>query len=128
MALKVVYLASPYSHPDKDVMQRRFEEVCVVHAELLEKIGDCYAFIGPIAASHSIAQLADLPTNWEFWKAQDEALLSKCDELWVLELDGWDKSIGIKAEVDYAYYDLKIPIRYVQYDPEIEEIIISAEY
>ena len=82
MSLKVVYLASPYSHKDPAVMQQRFEEVSRIHGELFICYGDEYALIGPITQSHNVALFTELPSNWEFWKAQDEALLSRCDELW----------------------------------------------
>ena len=28
--------------------------------------------------------------------------MSRCDELWCLTLDGWDKSVGVRAEVELA--------------------------
>jgi hypothetical protein len=40
--------------------------------------------------------------NWEFWEAQDRRLLQACDELWVLTLDGWQRSIGVRAEIKIA--------------------------
>ncbi|MFK5165356.1 DUF1937 family protein, partial [Propionibacterium freudenreichii] len=44
----------------------------------------------------------DLPTDWEFWAAYDEAILSSCISLIVLPLDGWQESKGVSAEINIA--------------------------
>lgn len=111
--MRVIYLASPYTHEDKEVRQYRFEEMCRVHADLLHLHGKTCAFIGPIAMTHSIAEYAKLPTIWDFWKVHDEAILSKCDELWVIMMDGWTESVGVTAEIAYAYAH-NIPVIYVR--------------
>lgn len=111
--MRVIYLASPYSHPDKEVRQQRFEEACRVQAELLHLHGNTCAFIGPIAMTHSIAMLSELPTDWQFWKRHDETLLSRCDELWVIMMEGWHSSVGVAAEIKFAY-DNNIPVVYVR--------------
>lgn len=110
--MRLVYLASPYSHPDPAVKQERFETICRVQAELLNQYGNEHGFIGPIAASHCIAQYGQLPTDWEFWNKQDELLISKCDELWVIKMDGWEGSIGVQAEIGIAL-GKRIPIHFL---------------
>jgi hypothetical protein len=110
--MKLVYLASPYSHPDPAIKQERFETICAVQAELLNQYGDVFGFIGPIAASHCVAQHGKLPTEWEFWKKQDELLISRCDELWVIKMDGWEGSVGVQAEIAFAI-GKKIPIHFL---------------
>lgn len=116
MILQVVYLASPYSHEDSVVRQHRFEEVCKLHAELLRQYGETTTFIGPIAMSHPVSTLGGLSdTSWNFWAEHDKALINKCDELWVIKMDGWERSTGVSAEIAYAR-ELLIPISYV--DPK----------
>ncbi len=94
----MIYLASPYSHPDAAVRQQRFEAACRVAAELIRR---GHVVFSPIAHSHSIAQHG-LPMDWGFWEAQDRRLLAACDELWVLKLDGWQHSRGVQAEIAIA--------------------------
>lgn len=106
------YLASPYSHPDPAVMQKRFEEVCRV-AQTLMRQG--HIIFSPIAHSHAIEQVTGEREQHGFWMNQDLAILSKCDGLLVLELDGWDRSRGVTEEVEYALR-WNIPVTYV--DPE----------
>lgn len=109
---KLVYLASPYTHKDPTIMHKRFEDVCRVHANLINKHLSEYTFIGPIAMSHPVAQYGDIPTDWDFWQTHDKAIILRCDELWVVPLDGWKESKGVQAEIAYAEL-LEIPVRYI---------------
>jgi len=77
----------------------RFNKVSYVAGDLMKQ---GYCVISPITHSHTIAELQDMPKDWGFWKSQDLTLLSKCDILYVLQLDGWKESIGVNAEIEYA--------------------------
>jgi hypothetical protein len=95
----LVYLASPYSHPDTSVREVRFQEVCRAAAHLMK--AGLHVF-SPIAHTHPISLAGKLPGDWEYWKAYDETVLASCFALAVLKLDGWDQSKGIQGEVDIA--------------------------
>jgi len=105
----MIYLASPYSHFDATVRQARFEAACRAAAALIRR---GHVVFSPIAHSHSIAQHG-LPQDWGFWAQQDRRILTACDELWVLMLDGWEHSRGIQAEIALALA-LGLPIRFVR--------------
>lgn len=94
----MIYLASPYSDADPAVEQARFDAVCRAAAVLMRR---GLLIFSPIAHSHPIARFG-LPTDWSFWQRYDSAMLTKCDELWVLTLPGWDRSVGVQAEVRLA--------------------------
>jgi nucleoside 2-deoxyribosyltransferase len=94
----MIYLASPYSHPDPAVREQRFREACRAAAELLR---DGHAVISPIAHSHPLTQHG-LPGDWEFWEHYDRELIARCDEVVVLMLDGWHESVGVQAEIRIA--------------------------
>ena len=107
----IIYLAAPYSHSDPKVRDSRFNAVNKKAAELMEK---GHIVFSPISHSHSISKYVkniDACDN-EFWLNQDFPFLDICDEMWVLKLDGWKKSDGIKKEISYAEYSGK-PIRYI---------------
>jgi hypothetical protein len=108
----LVYLASPYSHPDPAVREQRFRDVCATAATLM-RAG--YGILSPIAHTHPIAIAGDLPKGWDFWSAYDEALITACTEVWVLMLDGWEESTGVQAEIAIAGRQGK-RVRYL--DPE----------
>jgi len=106
----MIYLASPYSHPDPEVKVQRYDEACLATAALMRegKVVFC-----PIAHCHSIATHSDLPTDWNFWSTYDLEILSHCDQLYVLMLDGWLTSTGVNAEIDFAMAH-GIPVTYVE--------------
>jgi hypothetical protein len=56
----------------------------------------------PIAHRHPGALLGLYPIGWEYWKDFDTLILSRCDALFVLMLDGWRESSGVKAEIQIA--------------------------
>jgi hypothetical protein len=116
----MIYLASPYSHPDQAVRQQRFEQVCRAAAVLLRQ-GEIV--FSPVVHSHPIAACG-LPTDWRFWQRFDRQLLERCDELVVLMLPGWQWSAGIQAELRIAGQCSK-PVRYLV--PEVAVLTCKAE-
>ena len=95
----MIYLATPYSHPDPDIRENRYLVVTRVAAELMN---NGYHIYSPITHSHPIALAGELPTSWEFWEQYDRTMLSVCTEMIVLRLVGWNQSVGIKAEISLA--------------------------
>lgn len=105
----MIYLASPYSHPDPNVRQQRFEQVCLA-ASVLMRHG--WLVFSPIAHSHPIALAGGLPTNFEFWQRWNRANLERCEKLLVLTLDGWEYSVGVAGEIAIARA-LQKPVGYL---------------
>jgi hypothetical protein len=105
----MIYLVSPYSHPDAAVREHRFREACRAAAALL-RAG--HAVISPIAHSHPLVEHG-VPTDWSFWEEQDRELLACCDEVVVLMLDGWDQSVGVREEIRVAR-EIGKPVRFVE--------------
>jgi nucleoside 2-deoxyribosyltransferase len=56
----------------------------------------------PIAHTHPIAMHGELPTSFEFYAAYDEMMISRCDAVVILMLDGWRESVGVTAEIEIA--------------------------
>ena len=109
---KLVYLASPYSHRLKKIRQRRFEQVAKLSSDLAE-FG--ITNFSPIIHSHIQNEFNTLPQGWKFWQQHDQKFLERCDELVVVCLNGWEKSKGVKAEINIAK-KLGIPVKYVDAD------------
>lgn len=95
---KVYYLASPYSHKDRAIMDERAEVATKAAVDLL-KLG-LYTF-APIPYNCHWEKYK-LPTDWGFWQAFDKAFIDHCDALIVLMIPGWQESVGVTAEIEYA--------------------------
>ncbi len=116
----MIYLASPYSHPDPLVREARFDAACHATAEML-RAG--HAVFSAIVHSHPLVRFG-LPSDWKFWEQIDREHLKRCDEVVVLMLDGWRESRGVQAELRFAA-ELGKPVRYVI--PELIPMLVSSE-
>lgn len=104
----MIYLASPYSHPDPAIRQLRYESACKATAALLRQ--GCMV-ISPIVNSHPLVDFG-LPPDWQFWRRYDLEIMNCCDGLVVLTLAGWRESVGVSAEIKLAA-QLGLPVDYL---------------
>lgn len=106
----MLYLASPYSHANVAVREQRFRAACAAAAALI-RAG--HAVFCPIAHSHPLVEHG-LPTEWALWERSARAFLERRDEMVVLMLEGWEESVGVRAEIMVAD-ELGKPVRYLNY-------------
>jgi hypothetical protein len=104
----LVYLATPYSDSDPAVVEQRVANFCKMSAHLIQT---GIFTISPIL-NHLILGYAPLPNTWEYWKNFSETLLQKCDKMIVLQMDGWDTSTGVIAELELCD-KYNIPVEYI---------------
>jgi hypothetical protein len=109
----VIYLASPYSHPDPLIMRTRFliAEQFVVH--ILKK--DNLIIFSPIVYCHKLAVDNALPTDANFYMVFNMNMLRRSEAMFRLELKGWEESKGVEVESNIAKM-LSIPI--VRFDAD----------
>lgn len=112
----MVYLASPYTHPNKEVEAARFVRVCIVAAKLMNQGMVVFC---PIAHGHPIAMAGQLPTTAEYWMRFMGEFVCKSERVLVICLPGWDTSTGIEHELSIAASQ-GIPVQYL--NPETMEI------
>ena len=103
----MIYLASPYSHPDPGVRTTRYRQAAWHAVRLMQ---DGRLVYSPIVHSHPLSVLG-LPGDWPFWADHNRAMLAACQTLVVLTLPGWEHSKGIAAELALAA-ELEIPVEY----------------
>lgn len=113
---KFIYLASPYNHPDWDVMTENFNQVSELAADCVSK---GYVVFAPITYGHTLVGFKSMTTDQEFWMGLCLTFLERADELWVYQMPGWDNSYGIAAEIKYAQ-EHNIPILYIPYNFRIK--------
>jgi len=115
---KIYYVASPYTHVDENIREKRFKDaqIASIHLIVHHRI---WAF-SPIAYNHPMV-IEDIPTDWDFWEDCDKSFLDHCDAVIVLTIPGWEESLGVIDELKYAR-ELGIPSFYISLD-EIKDSV-----
>ena len=94
----LTYLASNYSDPDSAVRQYRFEQASKAMAELMTEGHLVYS---PIAMTHHAAVNHGLPYDFHYWERHCIAFLSISSRMVVLQLPGWEESVGVNYEIEW---------------------------
>jgi hypothetical protein len=108
----MIYIASPYSHEDVVVMEERAYAVTYYCYTEIKKGNTVFS---PITYGHQIRKMGNMPNDWDFWMNFCLDFLKHSDELHVLTLDGWERSVGVKAEIQWSI-DRNIPVKYITLD------------
>lgn len=90
-----IYLGSPYTHKNEEVMQVRYEVTEAYTAHLLKSGRTVYS---PIVHCHNLAVKNEMPKDFAFWMDHNFAMLEKADSFFRLQLPGWEKSAGLIGE------------------------------
>ena len=109
----MIYLAIPYS----GIEELSFKISCMVTAFLMKTGKTVYS---PIVHGHILATKSDLPAGREFWLKHDLDILCRCDELYVITLDGGNKSFGVSAEIEEAL-SMGMPVTFIDPAPFLEK-------
>lgn len=106
----LIYLASPYSHPSEHVRNYRYFNARRVTILALKQ---GLAVFSPIVYGHDMETA--IGTLFEPWQTLNDAMIERCDEVWVLcDLD-WQKSRGVKHEIELAN-KLNKPVKFLNID------------
>lgn len=105
----MIYLASPYSHPDPLVMQQRFE--------IAERVTACFLrwrkwTYSPIVHCHELSKKYNLPHDFNFWKDYNFSMLRFANGFYIVGSKGWQGSVGVQAELAFAR-ELGLPLMLV---------------
>ena len=95
----MIYVASPYSHPELYVRIERYKAMLPIMAQLAKAHIPCYS---PIVHWHNVEVTQDLSLEkHELWKWSDIPMMDACRFGLFVKLDGWQKSRGMGHECDY---------------------------
>ena len=100
-----LYLACPYSHPEKQVRQERWLAVSRAAAWLMTHGTGPYlnpVVLSPISMGHPISVTGALDTGFDAWQNSCLRMLSYSDALIILALDGYLQSTGCMVEFGFA--------------------------
>lgn len=117
----LIYLAQAYSHPDEDIRHQRFEQGILATGYLMNQ---GYLVFAPIVSSHPVAVSCNLPKGFDYWESLDRRMISHCDMLYILLIDGWMESIGVNAEIKIAL-ELGKPIFHMNPVDDVYEIDLA---
>lgn len=110
----MIYVASPYSHPNPIVEDHRFEVA-------QEYVAACFrqrlAAFSPIVYCHPIARKHKFPGDAMFWKSFNNNIMRRAEHVHVLQLVGWRESKGVQYELMMAQ-ELSIEIIFVEFSDE----------
>ena len=107
---RLIYLASPYTHENKNITEWRVRAVTAATAELINK---GYCVFSPIVYTHELAKvMPDSHDTHDNWIAIDKWFMDMCAILGVLTLPGWELSVGIGIEEEYMGKQNK-PLLYI---------------
>ena len=93
------YIASPYSHEDPMVVERRVAAAKRAEDFIAEKY-DIVTAYSPITRTTEQQKRGIKPKGG--WYLYDFGILAKADRLVVLMLNGWEDSIGVALEIAFA--------------------------
>ncbi len=104
----LIYISAPSPKPNGD-KEQRFNDIAKYSGNLL-KSG--YHILCPMTLGINLTKVIQLPEDREFWMKWCIKLLSKCDEIHVLMFEGWEESIGVAEEIEFAHNN-KLVIKYI---------------
>jgi len=110
----MLYLAAPYTHENPKITEEWVKLTANAAAWLMAQ---GHHVIAPTLFGHTLVQTTGFEDTHTFWVDWGLNLLSRCDELYVLKLDGWKESKGIKQEVQEARKN-GMQITFLRFDGE----------
>jgi len=108
----MIFVSSPYTHTNKDIVNKRVEKThnfvaSLTHSGLIT--------FSPIIYGHSLLQYREMPSDYKFWKNFCVSYLRLSEKVLVLMLDeDWEISEGVKDEIRIAE-ELLLPIEYIKF-------------
>lgn len=104
-----VFVSFPYAHPNTDIIRKRVHTAEKYTASLIREHKVVYS---TIIANESLVYKFGIPFDYSYWKEHCQKFVSVSSEVHVLCFDGWDKSIGVRDEIETAT-KFGIPLVYI---------------
>ena len=117
MPSELSYIAAPYSHKDKNVIEQRMQTLLKADADLTVRLRKIT--VTPLS-KHFILPFDNIPGDWGYWEQYSKHLLNQCKEMIIIGIPGWDTSTGVAGEIEYA---CKLGIPVYLYNIETKEIL-----
>jgi len=93
----MIYLASPYSHSDPLIRKTRF----LLAEEFVAKNFPEHIY-SPVVHYHELSLRHNIPGDFATWQKINFDMIRRADEFWILDIPGWEDSVGVTAEAKFA--------------------------
>lgn len=104
----MLYIASPYTHEDPEVMERRYEEVFRFTQNLLQT--GVVAF-SPIVYGRAFHVREVMAGHYKAWQQFNDEMILRSDAVYVYQIPGWKTSKGVQHEIIFAKMN-NVPVRF----------------
>lgn len=108
----LVYVSCPYTDKDPEVIKYRLM-MFAKFAESIENGGKEHA-TSALFNQMLLDRGIKLDASYSYWQSYSRSMIHKSDRLVVLCLQGWDRSVGVSDEVEYAKF-LNLSVEYVTF-------------
>lgn len=105
----MIFVSMPYSDPSKRVVNGR---MAIYARKMAEYAQQGELVVGVLWNHFALEHIPGLKDDWETWKRFSEDLLVRCQRLRIIRIDGWDRSEGVKGEIEFAKAN-GIPVEYI---------------
>lgn len=107
----MIAITGPYSHKDPAIKEARVKAITSACVKLLlsGKTAITPLSYGLLLIEHSNKEGIEIPDTFNYWEKFCLDFIEACDEMYVLDLEDWDKSTGVGAEIAKAK-ELNIPV------------------
>lgn len=106
----MIYIASPFSSPNKTVEADRYTKVSR-YAHKLMLVGK--VSFSPVVYGYHFHTTYGVPGDFDTWIEFNKAMIQSSDLLDVYKLPGWVKSKGVQAEIAFAR-EVGLPVIYTE--------------
>lgn len=108
---ELVYVSCAFMESDVNIRKLRID---LASRFCAQKMREGVVVFCPLIHNYCILQHG-LPVGWDYWEKFNKELLVRSNKLYVLKLEGWEKSLGVQAEISLAR-KLQIPIEYHEFE------------
>ena len=107
----MIFVSGPYSSSDPEVKKVRVKAIASACMKIMQ---DGNMAISPLTFGLSLIEKSEqnLPDSYEFWDRFCREFVATADVMYVLDLEGWELSSGVKDEIAAAK-KFNIPVKLV---------------
>jgi hypothetical protein len=98
--MSLIFIAMPTKG---SVLNNNIRPTVLAHIAALHLLYPQHTFIAPMVQDYQLLPyMPQTQATWEDWGKHCRTLIERCDEVWVIQCEGWDTSVGVKGEVEHA--------------------------